>query len=191
MKPLKESIFFKVLIILIILIAAVFLIYLNHCTKLDREAAAKNAREYNEAVNAGYDEMYTVCSKEDTVTIEGVTYQRFTVLKKALIGEGASREILFLPGSVYIDESYGNTQGLAIYARSVTTDSETGESMRHLPGNYIVVEPYKVAVYNTRTSVIGLVVAMAVAGYVELLLIIVLITYVIAYFVLKRKKDGI
>ena len=188
MKPLKESMFWKVLLILIVVIAVPSLAWFSHQTNIDKKATNENRQAYNEAIDAGYDERYFYCTKNSPVTIEGITYQSYSMVGEALMGVGPTEEILLLPGIVYKDDTNGATEGLVIFARTVNTDTEDSQAL--IPGKYRIVEPYRIAVYQKGISLIGTITVMVFVGYLELLLVIVLITYLIAYAVIRR-KDGV
>ena len=188
MKPLKDQKFWKILSALIILIAIGAVLYTDHLAELDRKADYENNAAFNEAKAAGYDEEYWLCSLEEPITLEGITYERYLMIKQSYLGVGDVREILLTPGAEYIDESEGKTSDLVIYAKTADFVNDPDDPVTYDQGKYRVVDPYKIAEYQKKTSVFAAVYFSLLATTLEIILSLVLVIYFISYFVKKRKS---
>ena len=182
MKPLMKRKFWKIMLGIIIGIAIISVSAFMVCVFVAGETSSKNGMEYEAAKEAGFDKVYCICSRGEELTLEGTSYILYTVRWSSFVDGDSEEEVLIRKDATYIDETEGKTEGLIIYCK------ETG--FANDSGKYMVLEPYKIAIYGRSVDMWAVAAIMVLVGLIEFLLVAVLVIYFVVYFVRKNKNPA-
>lgn len=182
MKPLKERMFWKVLLCIIIGIAFISFIVFTLCLLSAGESNQKNAMEYEKAKEVGFDKVYMICTREDELTLEGTSYILYTARWSSFVDGDYQEDFLIRKDATYIDETEGKTEGLIIYCKVAGFAND--------PGKYKILEPYKIAIYQQSVDMWAVVGIMVIVVLIEIILVAVLVIYFVMYYAKKNKNPA-
>ena len=188
MKPLKERIGWKILLGLIAFIAVGTVVIYIICQASERHTISVRQKEYQQAKEAGYDEELFICSREETVTLDGVEYIRYNVFHNSFL-DSSREDVLIRTDAVYKDDTDGKLQDLVIYGKTTGFADDIKSEVKYYPGQYRVIEPYRIAIYKKAVDMWAVVGLAVLAGMVDIALALILAVYLIVYFVKKKKTN--
>ena len=188
MKPLKKRIAWKILLCIMAFIAVGTVVTYIICSASEKHTIAARQKEYQQAKDAGYEDELYICSKEQTVTLDGVEYVRYNVFHRSFI-DSSREDVLIRTDAVYTDETGGKMQGLVIYGKGIGFVDDDEDEVKYFPGKYRVIEPYKIGIYKEAVDMWAVVGLAVLAGMAEVALALVLAVYFIVYFIKKKKTQ--
>ena len=191
MKKLRDYLFWKIMLVIIVLAVCAWLGLVNAGAQKDRTAMADRSAVKEEAAAAGYDEEFMYCSSRSDITIDGITYQRYARESDAFMGAGDREQLLMLPGISYKDASDGETEDLVIYGRTdgFIEPSDTGEDFSAYDADsFRVIEPYGIVPYEHNTAM-DYIVPTICLGLIVIVCSAVLVIWFI-YFLISKAVSG-
>lgn len=130
--------------------------------------------ERKEAVEAGYDKEYTVCSREENVVLDSVEYLHFHAFRPMVIDGSYNEELLVRCDSEYLDKAPNKTEGLILFGKKESFYNDLRGT------SYTLIELYSVCDYplNYDAKVFGFFNAVIVTCFGIILEIILIFTFV-------------
>ena len=177
MKTLRDFKLWKILIGVIVGIAVVSIAAFAVLFVVDSKNDRERSQMVKEARAAGYDRAYSVCTLEDEIMLDGVTYNHYHAEQKSFVDGTFHRDFLVKKDAPFIDESNGKTSGLVIYGKVegyadapeyVDTDNS---------GQYEIVEPYRITQYKSQIDMWAVSAMLVLAMLIEMILVFLLGMY--------------
>ena len=107
---------------------------------------SKFCKEQSEAQQAGYENPYYICNREENVTLNGTDYVHFRAYRSAFLDDCYKEELLIPSNLTYIDKVPTQKEGLVIFAKEVS-------SYKTKQGDYYtIVNIYSVCDYGLARS---------------------------------------
>lgn len=98
--------------------------------------------EAHEAKQAGYEEAYTVCSREENVVIDGIEYLHFHAFRQVMIDGNYSEHLLASKDKAFLDKAIGQDEQLIVFGkRKGSCEVDQGDY-------YTMIEIYSVCNYE-------------------------------------------
>lgn len=140
--------------------------------------------EQREANDAGYENEYTICSKENNVLINGVEYMYFHAHRDAILDGDYNEDILVRYNSEYLDKTSGRTEELILFGNKLSTYNDIAGT------RYTIIELYSICDYitgdNTFFGFFNALIVTALGFVFEIALILV---YVIHKIIVGVNKN--
>lgn len=170
MKRLRDIVGWKILLaMIIILIMAMAFIYIGASVS-DKKVYSDNDKHQIEAFEAGYDNVYYPCEKQDDIEIDGVKYSCYkTEMQNG--ADGDVQTILIRSDSEYKGDAKEKTKRVRMYGKVV-----------NVVDNGIVFEPYSMYKYKTGTSLLSVMKLIIILGIFTIILVSILLVFFIAYY---------
>ena len=139
--------------------------------------------ELDAAEAAGYDEEYSVCSREEDILFDGKVYTHFHAYRSMILDGDYHEDLLVKSDSQYLDKVPDQDGDLIIFAKEVS-------SYHDLDGtSYTFIEIYSICDYTMddagRWPVIAILVTV-LAVFIEVILVIIFIIHKICILTLSN-----
>lgn len=170
MKRLRDIVGWKILLAMIfVLIMAIAFVYIG-AAESDKKVYTDNDKHQIEAFEAGYNNVYYPCDKQDSVELNGVTYDGYkTEVQNVMDGE--EQTILIRSDAKFKDETKGKAKRVRIYGRVINV-IDSG----------IVFEPYSMYEYKTGTSLLSVMKVIIILGIFTIILVAILLVFLLTYY---------
>lgn len=132
---------FYVVIAMIVVAVVAYIVHVikryDYSQRFDRYRA-----EAHEAKQAGYEQEYAVCSREENVIIDGIEYLHFHAFRKVMIDGNYSEHLLASKDKAFLDKAIGQDEQLIVFGkRNGFYDVKQGK-------HYTMIEIYSVCNYD-------------------------------------------
>lgn len=152
-----------IVIAIVIFDATVWMQYQYHWNKLQNEAGKAKA--------AGYEKEYSICSRENSVTLDGIEFDCFHAFRSMPLDGNYNEMLLVEKSHLYMDKVPREKEGLVIFAKPVSYYEDNHGA------SYTILDIYSVCKYSMKASehwVRIAFLATITGGMSEILLLLVL-----------------
>lgn len=140
-------------------------------------------KESTAAESAGYDEEYSICSREEEILFDGEVYTHFHAYRPMILDGAYHEDLLVKSDSQYLDKAPGQDEDLLLFAKEVSSYNDLHGT------SYTFIEIYSVCDYtldDMRQWPFIAILVTILAGFIEVILVIIFIIHKICILTLSN-----
>gem|GEM_PF-3507850 len=188
---LKNKKFWKIMIVVIGVIAVLAAAAYVICAGLERKTLRENQAMSEEAKKAGANAEFYVCTYQKEVRLNGRDYEEYKAHRDGFIDGGYSVSFLIPKGEPYLDETKGRRDGLIVYGTHMGYENDPEDPVTYDPGKYEVIDPLKIAIYKEPLDMWAVVGLEVLVALIEIALVCITGIACIVSFVREYRRIGI